>query len=57
MHGLNLPKNEAIKILEQIRRSGELDKIWSDFVRTARKDLALSIGRMGVGALILMQKH
>ena len=47
----DLSKKEAIKVLDEIKATGGLDKIWSEFASAAGKDLAMSTARMVAGAL------
>ena len=46
----NLSKKEAIKVLEEIKATGGLDKVWSEFATAAGKDLGASVLRMAAGA-------
>ena len=47
----DLSKKESIKVLDEIKATGGIDKIWTEFAAAAGKDLASSIGRMSAGAL------
>ena len=47
----DLSKKEAIKVLDEIKATGGIDKIWSEFAAAAGKDLAMSTARMVAGAL------
>lgn len=46
----DLSKKEAIKVLEEIKTTGGIDKVWSEFAVEAGKDLGRSVGRMAAGA-------
>ena len=49
--GKTLPKDEAIKVINEIIKKGGIDRISRDFIAASGKDLKDSLGRMIVGSM------
>ena len=55
--GREIPKQEAIKIINDIIKKGGIDRISSEFIRAAGRDLGESIPRMLIGSLYFNSHH
>ena len=49
--GKTLPKDESIKVINEIIKKGGIDRISRDFIAASGKDLKDSLGRMIVGSM------